>query len=93
MVIIMGTLRTAPRRYFRERFTPGRASRFGGFLSLNALAIPCSISNSPLHDGHFRCEETITVCIGRVDDIRLADRAGERMVKEIEFDGAHGRKC
>src|SRR5215472_7154224 len=30
--------------YFRERFALGRASRFGGFLSLIALATPCSIN-------------------------------------------------
>jgi len=45
------------------RFAVARASRFGGFLSLIALATPCSIRNSPLQDGHLRCEETITVCM------------------------------
>jgi len=29
---------------------------------------------------------------GRVDDIRLADWAGERMVEKVQFDRAHGRK-
>ena len=29
---------------------------------------------------------------GRVDDIRLADWAGERMVVKVQFDRAHGRK-
>jgi hypothetical protein len=28
---------------------------------------------------------------GSVDDMLLAERAGEGMVKEIEFDGAHGK--
>jgi hypothetical protein len=29
---------------------------------------------------------------GSVDDVLPADRAVERMVVEIEFDGAHGRQ-
>src|SRR5262252_8648666 len=36
--------------YFRERFALGGASRFGGFLSLIALATPCSINTSPLQE-------------------------------------------
>jgi hypothetical protein len=49
--------------YFRERFAVGRASRFDGFLSLIALATPCSINNSPLQEGHARRELVITVCM------------------------------
>jgi len=49
--------------YFRERFALGGASRFGGFLSLIALATPCSINTSPLQEGHARRELVITVCM------------------------------
>jgi len=49
---------------FRERFAVARPRRFGAFLSLiAAVTAPSLISNSPWHDGHFRREETITVCI------------------------------
>jgi predicted RNA-binding Zn-ribbon protein involved in translation (DUF1610 family) len=40
-----------------------KLARFGGFLSLIAVTVPSLISNSPWQDGHFRRDETITVCI------------------------------
>ena len=49
--------------HFRERFAVARPTLFGAFLSLIAVVtVPSLISNSPWQDGHFRLEETITVC-------------------------------
>jgi len=73
--------------YFRERFALGGGSRFGGFLSLIALfnqhfAFARGTRSSGIGDYGVH---------GRVVNVRLADRAGERMVVKVESDGAHLR--
>jgi len=50
--------------HFRERLAAAKTTRFGAFLSvIAAVMVPSLISNSPWRHGHFRSEETITVCI------------------------------
>jgi len=78
--------------HFRERFAVTRPTCLGAFLSLIAAeTVPSVNQQFPLAGWALPTRRDDNRMHRSVDDLLFAERASKGMVKEIEFDGTHGR--